>query len=518
MSAMNIGIGLAILALAVALAWRVLNWLWLRPKKLERLLREQGFKGNPYKFLNGDLKESAKMIKESKSRPIGLSDDPVPRIHPFVLQSVNTYGKDFFKWMGPTPRLNIMNPDHIKGIFSKIYDFEKSTPNPLVVLIANGLTNHEGEKWATHRKIINPAFHLEKLKLMLPACYLSCDEMVKRWEKLISTEESVELNAWPDLQNLTCDVISRTAFGSSYEEGKRIFELQIEQVELAIQYMQTIYIPGWRFVPTKMNRRMKHLTEEVHSLLRRIISRRDKSIRAEEAATADLLGLLLESNMKEQHENRGNKYTGMSIQDVIEECKLFYFAGQETTSILLVWAMILLSIHPQWQDRAREEVLQVFGRDGKPDLDGLNRLKIVTMILYEVMRLYPPVTMINRFNRKEMKLGKLTIPAGVELSVPILLVHHDKEHWGEDAKEFKPERFSEGISKATRNQVVYLPFGWGPRICIGMNFALIEAKMAMAMILQRFSFGLSPSYAHAPTAFLTLHPQHGAQIILRRAE
>ncbi|PKI58932.1 hypothetical protein CRG98_020678 [Punica granatum] len=319
MSAMNIGIGLAILALAVA--WRVLNWLWLRPKKLERLLREQGFKGNPYKSLTGDLKECVKMIKESKSRPIGLSDDPVPRIHPFVLQSVNTY-----------------------------------------------------------------------------------------------------------------------AFGSSYEEGKRIFELQIEQLELAIQSMQTIYIPGWRFVPTKMNRRMKYLNEEVHSLLRGIISRREKSIRAGQTATVDLLGLLLESNMKEKQENRGNKYTGMSIQDVIEECKVFYFAGQETTSILLVWAMILLSIHPQWQDRAREEVLQVFGRDGKPDFDGLNHLKIVTMILYEVMRLYPPVTMINRFTRKEMKLGKLTIPAGLELSVPILLVHHDKEHWGEDAKEFKPER------------------------------------------------------------------------------
>ncbi|XP_031389515.1 cytochrome P450 CYP72A219-like isoform X3 [Punica granatum] len=353
---------------------------------------------------------------------------------------------------------------------------------------------------------------------MLPACYLSCNEMVTRWEKLISAEESVELNAWPDLQNLTRDVISRTAFGSSYEEGKRIFELQIEQLELAIQSMQTIYIPGWRFVPTKMNRRMKYLNEEVHSLLRGIISRREKSIRAGQTATVDLLGLLLESNMKEKQENRGNKYTGMSIQDVIEECKVFYFAGQETTSILLVWAMILLSIHPQWQDRAREEVLQVFGRDGKPDFDGLNHLKIVTMILYEVMRLYPPVTMINRFTRKEMKLGKLTIPAGLELSVPILLVHHDKEHWGEDAKEFKPERFSEGISKATKNQVVYLPFGWGPRICIGMNFALIEAKMAMAMILQRFSFGLSPSYAHAPTTFITLHPQHGAQIILRSAE
>lgn len=97
MSAASTGIGLSLLALvAVAWAWRVLNWVWLRPKKLERLLRKQGFKGNPYRFMFGDLKESVKMLKELRLRPIGLSDDPVPRILPFVLQSVNTFGKEDF--------------------------------------------------------------------------------------------------------------------------------------------------------------------------------------------------------------------------------------------------------------------------------------------------------------------------------------------------------------------------------------------------------------------------------------
>lgn len=92
-SAAFVGVEVALLAISLAWAWRILNWLWLRPKKLERLLREQGFKGNSYRFLSGDLKERVKMLKESRSRPIGLSDDPVPRIMPFVLQSVNTYGK-----------------------------------------------------------------------------------------------------------------------------------------------------------------------------------------------------------------------------------------------------------------------------------------------------------------------------------------------------------------------------------------------------------------------------------------
>lgn len=134
----------------------------------------------------------------------------------------------------------------------------------------------------------------------------------------------------------------------------------------------------FRFVPTKMNRRMKLVTSEVHSLLRGIISRRERAIRAGEADAGDLLGLLLESNIKEMQDSGGNR-TGMSIQDVMEECKLFYFAGQETTSVLLVWTVILLSIHPQWQTQAREEVWQVFGRDGKPNLDGLNRLRIVSL-------------------------------------------------------------------------------------------------------------------------------------------
>ncbi|KAF8408891.1 hypothetical protein HHK36_004960 [Tetracentron sinense] len=500
----------------LSLVWRAVNWVWWKPKKLEKYLREQGINGHPYRLLSGDLKENTMLTKEAQSKPMNLSHDIVPRVVPPLHQTIKNYGKKSVIWTGPTPRVIIMDPELIGDVLSnKFGHFLKSQGNPMERLLVTGVINHEGEKWAKHRRVINPAFHQEKLKRILPAVYKSCGEMVSKWEKLVLGAGSCELDVWPELQNLTGDVISRTSFGSSYEEGRRINQLLNEQAMLLLQGLQSVYIPGLSFLPTKRNKRMKELNREVRALIRGIINKREKSMKANEASNDDLLGLLIESNSKDIQEHGNNKKAGLSIEDVIDECKLFYFAGQETTSTLLVWTMIVLSMHPNWQVRAREEVLQVFGKN-KPDFDGLSQLKIVTMILYEVLRLYPPAISLLRVTSKKIQLGEISLPPGVELALPAILVHHDRELWGEDAQEFKPERFSKGVSKATKNQVSFFPFGWGARICIGQNFAMIEAKMILAMILQHFSFELSPSYAHAPYTILTLQPQYGAHMILHK--
>ena len=136
----------------------------------------------------------------------------------------------------------------------------------------------------------------------------------------------------------------------------------------------------------------------------------------------------------------------------------------------------------------------------------------LTMILHEVLRLYPPAIAISRKTYKEMEIGGVRYPAGVVIDLPVLLIHHDPDLWGSDVHEFRPDRFAEGVSEAP---AAFFPFGWGPRTCIGQNFALLEAKKDLSMILQRFEFELAPSYTHAPHTVITLHPMHGAQIKLK---
>ncbi|KAH0891383.1 hypothetical protein HID58_053812 [Brassica napus] len=370
-----------------------------------------------------------------------------------------------------------MDPEQIKEVFNKVYDFQKPHTFPL------------GNN-------------------MVPVFHQSCSEVVGKWDKIVSDKgSSCEVDVWPGLVSMTADVISRTAFGSSYKEGQRMFELQGELAQLVRLSFLKAFIPGYIYLPTKNNRRMKAASREIQVILRRIINKRLRAREAGEAPSGDLLGILLESNSGQA---KGNE---MSIEDVMEECELFYFAGQETTSVLLVWTMVMLSQHQDWQARAREEVKQVFG-DKEPDTEGLNQLKVMTMILYEVLRLYPPLPQMTRAIHKEMKLGDLTLPGGVQISLPTLLVHRDTQLWGSDAAEFKPKRFKDGVSKATMGQVSFFPFAWGPRICIGQNFAMMEAKMALALILQRFSFELSPSYAYAPYIVITLHPQFVAIVVV----
>ncbi|XP_047326050.1 cytochrome P450 72A397-like [Impatiens glandulifera] len=162
-----------VLALAVTVmvavagwwGWRTLEWMWLKPKRMEKHLRSQGIKGNPYRIFFGDFKDSAAMTKQNQTNPIAISDDIIPRLLPFIQKTINTYGKKTFMWFGYMPRVHIMEPKLVKEVMSKNFVYLKPKSNPFGRMLVGGLGIYEHDQWAKHRKIVNPAFRMEKIKV-----------------------------------------------------------------------------------------------------------------------------------------------------------------------------------------------------------------------------------------------------------------------------------------------------------------------------------------------------------------
>ena len=140
----------------------------------------------------------------------------------------------------------------------------------------------------------------------------------------------------------------------------------------------------------------------------------------------------------------------------------------------------------------------------------------LTMVIHESLRLYPPVAVVSREAFKDMKFGDIHVPKGVNLWTLVLTLHTDPEIWGPDAYNFNPDRFANGITGACKHPHLYMPFGVGPRVCLGQNLAMIELKILIALILSNFSFSLSPSYSHSPALTLVIEPKHGVNLLVKK--
>ncbi|KAK6161478.1 hypothetical protein DH2020_004859 [Rehmannia glutinosa] len=453
-----------VFGILVLWAWQFFNWVWVKPRKTEKLFRKQGMKGSSYKFLFGDTKEAELMYKEAYSKPIDIHDDIAPRIMPNILHAIKTYGNYSFIWSGPRPRVFVMDPDVIREVLTKYHTYHKSfkTSNEIAKMLATGLVIKEGEEWAKARMKLNPAFHLEKLKPMVPAIQGCSQNTLNEWKEMASKGGgSCCFDVYPYLEVFTSSVLARLMFDSTYTEQLKQTFLQLSELAFMGKLATNpLTLPGEKYFPTKKNRRAKEIDKYVRASFTSMINQRlEKRKAGAEHANQDLLYLFMQELYDGENLNDGDRQR--IIDDIIGQCKIFFYAGYETNSNLLTWTMVMLSAHQDWQARAREEAVQV--------------LRNKNEITYE-------------------DLGKLKI-----------------EHWGKDAGEFNPERFAQGIMKATKGENAYMPFGWGPRICIAQNFALLESKTFLAMLLLNFSFQLSPTYVHAPFVDFTLHPQFGAR-------
>ncbi|KAL2233486.1 cytochrome P450 CYP749A22-like [Sesamum indicum] len=490
----------------------VLYKLWWAPLHFQSIMESQGIKGPCYNFFHNNTKEIIKIKNQtSYNSPIDLPDhDIFPRFQPYWYSCMKLYGNNFLVWNGTQPQVVVTEPELIKEILVNRNGAYPKTKREgyLKKLLGDGITVAEGEKWLKLRKLANHAFHGECLKDMVPAMVASVQTMLEKWRHY----EGKEIEVCGDFRILSSEVISRTAFGSSYVEGIKIFNMLGKLSALISENANKMNFLGLvKFVRTKADSEADKIEQLLHESIMEIVRKRQDEVITVRADSfgSDFLGSLL----KARHE--GSEKKQISAAEIIDECKTFYFAGQLTTHSLLSWSVLLLAIHPDWQEKARNEVFQLFGREN-PNSEGIARLKTVNLIIHETLRLYSPVTLITRRTQGQVKLGKFKFPANVELAIPPLALHRDPDIWGQDAHLFKPERFAEGLAKATKgNPMAFLAFGFGPRICPGLNFASHEAKIALSMILQRYKFTLSPNYVHSPFIALTVQPQHGVQILLQ---
>ncbi|CAL5084387.1 unnamed protein product [Urochloa decumbens] len=501
------------LCLHVAVA-RVMEALWWRPRRLERHFARHGVRGPGYRFFFGSSLELIRLMVDASSRPAPpeAPHDVLPRVLAFYHHWRKLYGPMHLIWFGSTPRLIVSEPELIREVLlSRAEHFDRYEAQPLIRQFEGlGLSNLHGDEWARRRKILTPAFHVENLRLLVP---FVADTVLRMLDErvLLSSGGEVEVDVAEWYQRLPQDVITLATFGRNYDEGSVVFRLQGEHASHATEAHSKVFIPGYRFLPTRKNRRVWHLDREIRRLLGKFVT-----------------GLQSGGN---DHRSSGGRDHGragdgmrdfmsfmtpaMTADEIIEESKNFFFAGKETLTSLLTWATVALAMHPDWQDRARREVTDVCGRRGMPTKDHLPRLKTLGNVVNETLRLYPPAVAMIRKATRDVELGGCAVPAGTEIMIPIMAVHHDAAVWGDDAAEFNPARFADDGDRPRQQVAAFMPFGGGGRVCIGQNLALIEAKVALALVLQRCEFRLSPAYVHAPRVLMILNPQHGAPVIFR---
>ncbi|GAB2299975.1 hypothetical protein Dimus_034020 [Dionaea muscipula] len=502
--------------------YETISFYWLSPLRIKKIMEKQGVRGPKPRPLVGNILDVDSLIASTTSDdlPSIHHHNLVPRLLPHYLLWSNKFGKRFIYWNGFEPRMCLTDTNMIKELLSKYsYSSGKSwlQQQGSKNFIGRGLLMANGDDWHRQRHLVTPAFIGDKLKGYVGhvmGCTRSLVESLEADAAMSGRKKEVEIGDM--MTRLTADIISRVEFGSSFEKGKKIFQHLTTLQHHCAQASRHLCLPGSRFFPSKYNKEIKALKEEVERSLEEIIDRRTDGVAMGRSNSHgnDLLGILLDGMMMQDKDSKKNGVRDGSMSQVnkqliMDECKTFFFAGHETTALLLTWTVMLLASNPTWQDKVREEVAQVC-KGSPPCIDHLPGLSLLNLVINESMRLYPPATVLPRMAFEDIKLGDLLIPKGLSIWIPVLAIHQSKELWGEDADEFNPNRF---ISK-TFTPGRFFPFGGGPRNCIGQTFAMMEAKIVLATLVSRFRFSISKNYRHAPVVILTIKPKYGVQVYL----
>lgn len=398
------------------------------------------------------LKNSRKIVK-----------NPLPFHH----ERFEKYGDNFKVKLGrKTPIIFTRDPNFAKYMLQQNHkNFMKSELQTTYLgkYVGNGLLTSNGAYWLKQRRLIQPAFHKKKLLLLLDKMYQQIVLELSR----IETGKAVDI--FPIMNDLAFNVVAKSLF--SYEGDKAIVS-RLQQITEEVQLMiikevRQPYMKLWYHLSGKIKHTLS-LCEESRSILLSLIEER----RASEEVFDDLLDMLLEAKYEDG--------TSMTNEQLIDEILILFVAGHETTSNALSFTLHLLANHPNVQEELYDEIKSVTTSDL---LEKIQSLSFTKQCVEESMRLYPPAYFSDRVAIEDDQFNDIKIPKGTQVLMSFFEMHRHPEYW-ESPMLFNPKRF--GSDTNAKKQVSFFPFGAGPRMCIGNNFAMYEMVLAISEVVRKY--------------------------------
>ena len=380
-------------------------------------------------------------------------------------------------------------------------------------LLGNGLLTSEGDFWRRQRRLAQPAFHRQRINNYAETMLESTDALLAGWR------DGATLDAHAEMMRLTLEIVSKTLFGADVAP-------LAEEVGDAVTIGQEAFtrrITSWRFFlpdtfPLPSNRPFIRAANRLDEIVYGIIAER-RVQRAKGEDRPDLLSMLLAA--------QDDDGSGMTDKQLRDECMTIFLAGHETTALALSWAWYLLSQNPEAETALHAELDTVLaGR--APRLEDLPRLPYCEAVVNESMRLYPPAYVQGREATEDVTLGDYVVPQGMVVLFSQWVMHRDARYWSSPTA-FRPERWLSGSAPLSPGSTLkrpstpegeplprfaYFPFGGGPRLCIGNQFAMMEAILLLASIAQRYRLRVAPGTEVAPWTGITLRPKNGVRVTL----
>jgi cytochrome P450 len=395
--------------------------------------------------------------------------------------------------MGPA-RVHVINHPRLvrEVVVDRAEEFEKS---PLLKdvfgrIAGNGVICSDGEYQKKQRKLIMPALHYKRVSAYCTAMAEGAEQAAERWRGLQECEIGHEMF------QIAFGAMARALFGAESAELRDTIYAAMNDVQETLKVLFASPIPVPKWIPTPTNRRLRRAVDGVDAIVSRLIAEK----RALHTDTGDFLSMLVLGE-----EGTGS---GMSDREVLDEAKTLFLAGFETTVYLLLWTWFVLSEHPPVEARLHAELARVLG-GRTPTAEDVKHLQVTRCILDEVIRLYPPVWAFNRASTRDTKVDGYMMKRGQLILICPYLLQRDARFF--DRPEiFNPDRFGQPPDK-----YAYIPFGIGPRSCIGAQFAMTEATIILATLAQRYQLSALPGQDTQPVAFASLRPRSDIRMRIR---